>query len=168
MTNTTQPEPATDEEVALWRRRCEFGTQGCCVRDHCATDDPRKCATIGTRDNAIAALIARFDAERAARERAEGEAETERLRLVACGMAALDPSQLVGMVPAYDSASRQDVTRVVERLIECNEWKALLARALEVIEPFTDWMGNTDDDDAQIYVAQAFYAEALAAVKPRV
>ena len=67
-------------------------------------------------DAEIAALRALLAEATARAEGAEADAETERMRLVACGMAALDPSQLVGMVTEFDSASRQDVTRVVARL----------------------------------------------------
>lgn len=69
---------------------------------------------------------------RAAKEKIkklEAELEVERIRLAACGIAALDPKQITpDMCPEYNSASLQDVLRVRKRLDEALEEVAFYSK----------------------------------------
>lgn len=100
----------------------------------------------------IAALEADNAAERERAEKAEAALEIERMRLSACGVAALANTRgayakaVEGLHPDYDSASLQDVRRAVMREIEQRERAEKAERERDDMRAMLDRIGATVSD----------------------
>lgn len=75
------------------------------IHDGVSSDEAAEFAGTGNWDNYAMDLTEDYVA-------LETELERERMRLVACGIAAMCPAQLAGMAEEYDSDSRKDVSNM--------------------------------------------------------